>query len=157
MRRALSTHGAGRRLSAPLLVAIVALALGAAPSAALKPGPWKLIANEAKAGRSPSVLANARWTYNDEYGPASGVVEKPPIPKRMAFVVTGTPGKRITVVWHALCDQNGERRAQTHGTAHGAGKLTIYPPLDPRRVECDPFVLASLSGTGRIAVRIYAY
>lgn len=140
-----------------MLVVVGALVVGVASPAALTRGPWKLIADESRSGRSPSVLANARWTYSDEYGPSSGVVERPPIPRRMAFVVTGTPKRRFTVVWHALCDQNGERRAQTHGTARGSGSLTIYPALDPRRVECDPFVLARLSGTGRIVVRIYAY
>jgi hypothetical protein len=140
-----------------LLATAAVLLVLTEPAGALTRGPWKLIADERASGRSPSVVANARWTYSDEYGPSSGVVEKAPIPKKMAFVVTGTPGNRFSVVWHALCDQNGERPAQTHGTASGAGKLTIYPKLDPRRVECDPFVVAHMAGTGRIAVRIYAY
>ena len=146
-----------RRPSAVMLV-WAGLCVLAAPADALAPGPWKLMADGSKSGRAPSVLVNGRWTYVDEYGPASGVVEQWPIPKRMAFVITETPVQPVRVDWTALCAANGERLVpKTHGVVHGRGTLTIYPKLYVQRVECDPYVIAKLTRRGTVRVRIYAY
>jgi hypothetical protein len=75
----------------------------------------------------------------------------------MAFVVTETPRQPVRVKWSALCYPNGERAAPTHGTSQGVGEVTIYPTLYPKRVECDPYVVASLARPGTVRVRIYAY
>lgn len=144
------------KLFALIALAIVAV-VGAAPADALAPGPWKLMAHGTKSGRAPSLTVTGRWTYVDEYGPASGLSEHFPIPKRMAFVVTASPRQQIRVAWSALCYPNGERAAPTSGTAKGVGALTIYPKLYAQRVECDPYVVASLAKPGTVRVRIYAY
>jgi hypothetical protein len=152
-------HGAptrGRALGA-LLLLLVALSAAAGPAGALTPGPWKLMAHGSKSGSAPSLLVTGRWTYNDEYGSASGITERWPIPKQMAFVVTETPPQPVRVKWTAMCYPNGERPATTTGTSRGVGKLTIYPTMYKQRVECDPYVVASLARRGTVSVRIYAY
>jgi hypothetical protein len=140
-----------------LLLALVAVTLLASPAEALVPGPWKLVAHDAKTGRAPTLLVQGRWTYQDEYGPASGLVEKPPIPKRMAFVITESPRQRVHVVWTDGCHKNGDLSATRTGVVTGAGTVTIYPKMYAKRVECDPYVVAKLAGRGTVAIRIYAY
>jgi hypothetical protein len=58
-------------LTALLGFAIISLVLVRSADA-LAPGPWKLMAHGAKTGTAPSLLVEGRWTYTDEYGPASG-------------------------------------------------------------------------------------
>ena len=140
-----------------LLIAVVVFATVAAPANALAPGPWKLLAHGKQSGRAPRLLVSGRWTYQEEYGPASGIVEKYPIPKRMAFVITETPRQPVHVDWSALCYPNGERARPSQGSAHATGTITIYPNLYAKRVECDPYVVAKLASPGTVAIRIYAY
>jgi hypothetical protein len=140
-----------------LLVLLVVLSAAAGPADALAPGPWKLMAAGSKSGRAPTLLVTGRWTYSDEYGPSSGISERWPIPKRMAFVVTETPRQQVRVTWTAMCYPNGERPATTSGSNHGVGTLTIYPTMYQKRVECDPYVVARLAKRGTVSVRIYAY
>jgi hypothetical protein len=85
------------------------------------------------------------------------VTERFPIPKRMAFVITETPAQAVTVAWSALCYPNGERGEPTAGKDQGIGPLTIYPTLYEKRVECDPYVVASLAKRGTIRIEIFAY
>lgn len=130
----------------------------ARPAEALAPGPWRVMAHGTKAGHNVSLLVQGRWTYNDEYGPASGLIEKYPIPRRMAIVVTTTPRQRVQVHWSILCYHNREIHAETtDGTATVVGTLTLYPHLFAQRVECDPFVVAHLPGTGTVTTRILAF
>jgi hypothetical protein len=164
MAEAPGYRGRGMRdtpLRLGILVALASVVTVAAvlvrPAAALAPGPWKVMAQGTKSGRLASVFVRGRWSYVDEYGPASGVAERWPIPKNMAFVVTETPRQAVHVSWSALCYPNGERAAPSQGTNHGIGTLTIYPTLYKQRVECDPYVVARLAKRGTIRVRIYAY
>ncbi len=125
---------------------------------ALAPGPWRLMSQGAKSGLAPKVFVQGRWTYVDEYGPSSGVVERYPIPKRLAFVVDEMPRQRVHIDWSTLCYANGERRVPLpSGSRTGIGKVTIYPPLYAQRVECDPHVVAKMFNRGTLSVRIYAY
>ena len=41
--------------------------------------------------------------------------------------------------------------------SQGLGNVTIYPTLYGRRIECDPYVVASLAKSGTVRIRIYAY
>ena len=140
-----------------LVISLSALAILSSPAQALAPGPWKVMAHGKKSGRAPTLLVNGRWTYQEEYGPASGIVERYPIPKRMAFVIRETPRQPVRVDWSALCYPNGERAAPTKGSQQGTGTITIYPTLYAKRVECDPYVVATLARRGTVTIVIYAY
>ena len=48
-----------------------------------------------------------------------------------------SPGRRCVI-------RTANEPAPTSGTAKGVGTLTIYPKLYAQRVECDPYVVASL-------------
>lgn len=142
---------------------VIAIAVGVAvpalagPAAALAPGPWKLVAHGSKSGTAPRLLVEGRWTYQDEYGPDSGLVERPPIPKRMAIVVSERPRQRVRVRWIDGCHENGDQSATRTGAESGAGTITIYPKMYAKRVECDPYVVASLARRGTVTIRVYAY
>jgi hypothetical protein len=60
-----------------------------------------------------------RWTYNDEFGPASGLVEKYPTPKRTAIVDMATPWQRLRVHWSILSYANREVAFPKRGSTSG--------------------------------------
>jgi hypothetical protein len=146
-----------RRTSVATLVPLIALVVLVGPADALAPGPWRLMAHGAKSGRAASVFVQGRWTYQDEYGPSSGIIERFPIPQRMAFVVTTSPSQHVHVVWGVFCYGNREWPEASQGETQGLGNVTIYPTLYGKRIECDPYVVASLAEPGTVRVRIYAY
>lgn len=141
-----------------LLVLALLAAFAVSPASALAPEPWRVVEQGTKSGRDVSLLVTGRWTYNDEYGPTSGLVEKYPIPKALSIVVTATPRQRVQAAWTILCYANREYPAvEVKGRATAVGRLTVYPHLFAKRVECDPYVHAHLPGKGTVSATIYAY
>ena len=140
-------------------IAVFLFAVGVAEARApvgLAPGPWQLVSAKHAVGAKPTVTVFARWNTQD-VSTSTGFVPHPPIPKRMAYVVTESPGQPVAVRWTSLCYPNHEHSFGNAGAAHGTGSVVGYPVLYPGRVECDLYLYVQLSGRGTVHASIYAY
>ncbi len=143
-----------------LAIAVLSLlAVGVAQARApvgLAPGHWQLVTSKRTAGTRPTFTVLAHW-------PTQAVAQtiafppQPPIPRRMAYVVTESPRQPVTIRWTSFCYPNHEHSYPHAGTARGTGSVVGYPVLYPGRVQCDLYLYVSLHGRGSMRASIYAY